>query len=706
MNKKVVSLIIACAMLGSTACASVTASANENVKNASAASVKTIPEKYSPVIDTDDEPEYPERDEPVVRPYFPYGDLTYTVEDDKVIIVEISESAVVVDIPDTIDGMPVVAIDSWSYCPDLEKITIPANVTDIALSTFQSFSGLREIVVDENNRNYSSDEGVLFNKEKTELITCPVNKQGEYTVPDGIKNINPNAFYGSNLEKVVLPESLEKISEYAFTFCGLLEDISIPENVQVISDFAFAECVSLESLRLPKSVETLGQGVFASCTALTDFSIDEDNENYCYENGAIYSKDKHVLVNCIGSFEGKFTVPESVGEIANYAFCVCTNITEIELPENPIRFGIGAFSGCTALEHVNIPDGVEELADGTFQECSNLAEINIPDSVKVIGQSVFEYCTKLTSVVLPEGITEIPGWCFSGCTNLRSVNIPSTVKVIDISAFTNCQNLKSISIPAATETLDLYSFSGCSKLEEINIDDENEFYTSDDGVVFNKSKTELLIFPNGKEGDYVVPDTVQEFAFNVFYNAGKLTSITLPDSITYLDDDLFYGCSELRNVTLPSKLKEIPGGIFCYCTSLENVEIPETVTSIGSTAFYNCESLKSLYIPASVKEIDESAFWGCDSLTLLVDEGSYAEKYAKYYQIPYKSLMEPPKLILGDVDGDGEITSADALFALRQSVKLENLTPEAIKMADIDNDGEITSADSLSILRMSVGLEN
>ena len=248
---------------------------------------------------------------------------------------------------------------------------------------------------------------------------------------------------------------------------------------------------------------------------------------------------------------------------------------------------LSPFADDDDIKSVVINSGVTSIGVYAFHGCKNLTSVTIPSSVIVIGGFAFYDNSSLQSVTIPNGVKAIESYAFYGCDDLTSVTIPNSVTSIDYVAF-GCTGLTSVTIPSSVTSLDPQAFSG--GLVSINVNSNNPNYCSENGIVFNKDKTEIITFPKGKTD----------------------ASYTIPSSVTSIGESAFNGCYNLTSVT-----------------------IPDGVTTIGTYAFGYCNNLKKVVIPESVNEIGYHAFNNCP-VTIYCAAGSYAQTYAETNGLSYK----------------------------------------------------------------------
>ncbi len=302
------------------------------------------------------------------------------------------------------------------------------------------------------------------------------------------------------------------------------------------------------------------------------------------------------------------TIPEGVTSIGDFAFSECDNLTSVTIPDSVTSIGENAFFVCLSLTDVTIPENLISIGDGAFMLCRSLENITIPKNVRIIGDSAFRDCRSLTNVTISNGVKIIDDRAFDGCSSLKNITIPSSVKFIGDGVFNSCSNLKSIIV-----------------------DPENENYLSDDGVLFNKSKTVLIRYPSAnKRKSYTIPNSVEIIADNAFLGCDNLTSVTIQNGVKKIGNNAFDYCDKLSDITIPSSVTSIGDGAFEQFISLKSIIVDpenENYSSDGGVLFNKSKTAlirypiasarKSYTIPDSVKTIANNAFGYCDKLSAI-----------------------------------------------------------------------------------------
>jgi hypothetical protein len=524
---------------------------------------------------------------------YAHAQFEYSTNDGTITITKYTGLGGAVSIPTTINGLTVTSIGDYAFfystgltsvtipnsvtnignyafygCTSLTNLSIPSAVTSIGDEAFEDCTSLTAITVDALNSSYSSVDGVLFNKSQYTLIQFPGRKAGGYTVPSSVTSIRAGAFYScTNLTNVTIPNTVTAIGDLAFAECYSLTAVTIVNGVTSIGTSAFEDCTSLITMTIPNSVTSIGAQAFADCTSLTAITVEALNSSYSSVDGVLFDKSLTTLIQYPGRKAGNYTVPNSVGNIGNYAFYNCTNLTSVTLGTSVTNIGNDAFADCASLTSVTIPSSVTSIGAGAFVDCASLTSATIPSSVTNIGNDAFFFCTSLTAITVdalnstyssvdgvvfdksqntltlcPEGragnytvpnsVTNIGNNAFYGCASLTSVTIPSSVTSIGASAFADCTSLTSVTIPNSVSSIGFHAFEQCINLTAITVDALNSSYSSLDGVLFDKSQNTLIRYPEGKAGTYTVPSSVT----------------TLGRSAFDLEDAAFSGCTSLTGV--------------------------------------------------------------------------------------------------------------------------------------------------------------
>ena len=379
-----------------------------------------------------------------------------------------------------------------------------------------------------------------------------------------------------------------------------------------------------------------------------------------------------VVIPSVVTYNG---ITYTVTSIGGGAFMNCSNLISVTIPNSITSIEGGAFRYCNGLKSITIPNSVTVIGEAAFLYCESLTSVTIYsdaivnksyendfnmeyifgvqvteyiiDYVKSIG-NVFRDCSGITSVSIGDNVMSIGKEAFSGCISMSSVGIGHSVTSIGKLAFSNCSSLTSVTIPNSVTSIGENVFHGCSNIKSIHVDADNPTYSSVDGVLFNKDKTILVLYPYGKQGAYTIPNSVLSIDEWAFSRCSGLTSVTMPNSVTNIGYAAFAYCSNLISSTIGNKVNNIGDMAFYNCSSLNSVTIGDNVTSIGKEAFSECTSLTSVCIPNSVTNIGNFAFYYCSGLTSVTigtnvkNIGSFAFKGCEKMMNIFCYAITPP----------------------------------------------------------------
>lgn len=309
-------------------------------------------------------------------------------------------------------------------CKGLTDVVIPKGVTSIGLEAFAGCSNLRSIVVEEGNPNYESPNNC-------NAIIAKASDRFPVTLVVGCCN-------------TVIPDGVEVIGPYAFSYCKDLISINIPESVKTIAKCAFFDCSGLTGIKIPKSVVQIDEtDVFGNCNSLASIVVEEGNPIYDSRDNcnAIIEKGTTLILGC------------------------CNSI----IPVGVTTIGRSAFSG-SALTNVTLPEGVKTIEEYAFSKCSSLSEVLIPDTVEEIGTSAFKD-SGLTTVVIPEKVRNLHG-TFLRCNNLKSAIVKGKLEDYRTDCtfpFMDCPSLETLTFIDCVRYIKEESCNGCKSLKTIYV---------------------------------------------------------------------------------------------------------------------------------------------------------------------------------------------------------------------------------------------
>ncbi len=471
---------------------------------------------------------------------------------------------------------------------------VPNTVTDISALQDNYYSGLA-ITFQSGNPNYVTEDGVTYNASKTQILFCAKDKTGSYVMPDSVTDIAYGAFAGcSQLTEVILSANVTEIVYATFASCTNLTTIDLPQGLISIHDSAFDNTTSLESVDLPDTLTWIGTNAFYG-SGLTSLSVPDSVDFIdcqAFADTAIQTLD---LGNGI---EG----------IYEYAFSG-TPVTAVTLPNSLSYLGSGVFANCGQLKTLSIGSGLTSIYDNTFSNTA-LESVNIPSNIDYVASDAFAY-SAIKTLTLNEGLERIGDSAFYGCRNLTSVTIPSSVQIILERAFAGCDSLTSLNVAEGNATY--HSDGNCI------IETDNELlYIGCGGSVIPTDGTVTRIYNNAfydcdNLDSITIPNTITEIGYQAFSDCDALQSIIIPDSVETIDAEAFMDCDNLASVVLGDGIIDLGSSVFAYCP-LTDVDLGYAITAISPYAFAYTD-LTTLFIPATVTDITYGAFAGCTDLT-------------------------------------------------------------------------------------------
>jgi hypothetical protein len=328
---------------------------------------------------------------------------------------------------------------------------------------------------------------------------------------------------------------------------------------------------------------------------------------------------------------GAVIIPDTINglpvtSIDSDAFYNCASLTGVTITNGVTSIGVGAFYGCGGLTNVTLGKNVTNIGDYAFYYCTSLTAITVDASNSVYssvagvlfdkGQTTLIQCPagKAGSYTIPGSVTNLGSGAFYYCSNLTGVTISNGLISIGTNTFQYCASLTNVAIPKSVAGIGSGVFSWCPSLAAITVDALNSFYSSADGVLFDKKQTTLIACPGARTGSYTISNGVASIGSSAFNSCRRLTGVTIPNGVTSIGSFAFNGCAGLAAVTIPNGVTSIESSAFNNCGAMTNVSISDSVTNIGSSAFNGCSNLASVAIPNGVTSIGYSGFSYCISL--------------------------------------------------------------------------------------------
>ena len=586
--------------------------------------------------------------------------------------------------------------NAFEGCTDLATITIPNSITwigeyafygcnnlygsngnyyfflteNISLIGDYAFGGGNAITrfeVDPNNTVFSTYNGILYNKNKTKLISFPSSSAQTVltssSFPSTLTSIGDGAFGNCHqLTRVELPGTVTRIGGWAFDNCPELKRVIIPESVTSIGNCAFRYDYNLETviclIPTPPTIYNETFSCFSNATLIVPSSsvtaysnanqwrsfsaIKAANFNFVYEG--VFCKITSSTDNTVAvvrsideqnfnstDYVGNVTIPLTVtygGEIYtvtnidHHAFYYNKQLERVYLPPTITTIGERAFYGCENLVLLSLAEGLTNIGRYAVCLCHRLTSVTLPETLNTIAEYAFYYCDNLTQVIIPNAVTSLDKGVFDNCSSLESVILGSGLTCIGANAFSHCSSLIGINSMATTPpvivsntfmsqhynnaTLIVPKASLSAYQEATYWSNFTNFETT--GTTFEYNGIYYYINDDGQTASVTYKDTN--------YNSYS-GSVEIPDYVTHnglnykvtaIGEHAFYNCQNLTWVSLPSWLTSIGDHAFSKCIELRSITLPPGVTIIESYAFYNCPSLMAISLNNNLERILSFSF--------------------------------------------------------------------------------------------------
>ena len=482
------------------------------------------------------------------------------------------------------EGLKTIGKDAFGMNMELQKIEIPASVTDIERGAFYGCTNLSSVTFKGNNtfvhggafgslmygESFAGFLSELYNEwlydDNSSDFFVWQNQLLAYkgesktpVIPDSVKAIAGRAFAGSEITGVTIPQGVKEIGQYAFYETGTLESVVIPSSVEVIDNNGFCDCPALKSVTFNKGLKRINDGAFRDCEALTSVVL-----------------------------------PEGLTALEDCAFYDCENLEKISFPNSLIEAEMGCF-GETKWYYNHADDEdiyVGSVYIGRPMYDAYPSKLTVRAGTKTV--FIENDLQDVNELILPDSLKSITIEDAGFSCNIKNLKIPEGVDYINIQGMPKLEN---ITLPARAQ-LGEGCFAGCqrikvSKLPEGNVVLKNVCFGNTKNVVLPDDTLELRgggIFGNYEQTDTVSVDlnNVRIIKDGALSNLNALTSITIPDSVTTLGENVFSNCSNLKSIKGGKNVKYIGNSCFSDCTSLTDFgSLTDNVTRVEMLAFQN-----------------------------------------------------------------------------------------------------------------------
>ncbi|MDO4627943.1 MAG: leucine-rich repeat protein [Planctomycetia bacterium] len=594
------------------------------------------------------------------------------------------------------NGVKEITSGMFSGCVALESITVPASTERIEIH--DSCKNLKAFHAEPENATYKSVDGVLFSKDGKKLVKFPHGSEiREYTVPDGVTEIEPGAFRDCRkLVSVTIPETVIAMNVNAFS--GVSNDFTLRGRRESYADFfaldfklkfiAITADGQIDDTPLEEAQKTLRYTLLDGVVHVTGLRhevtpvveipakikgypvtavdwaafhykrhvrkvrVSEENEYFQNRNGIIFSKDGKTLIRCLTSNMRNEEIPAGVTTIAPRAFAECGGLTTLTIPESVTTIGDKAFANCPNLLFVKIPASVTKIGEEVFRQVPITGTYSEP-IVYVTRGSYAETYVKLNKIryILPNVETQ----------QVSEKKFVAT-KIIDSQSIEYSLEYDSEEQEDHSEKQDSYHVVRCGDRGVISIVIPAKIHGIPVTCINHNAFEECQHLES-----ITIPEGITEIGNSAFSGCISLTSVTIPESVSIIGHRAFWRCIALETVQLPKKLTNNFGpGVFCHCASLKSIDLPNGMKEFRFGMFKNCVALETITLPESIETVEGFGhFPNLKAIYVSPDNPNFKSVDGVLYSKNGKTLLRFPRNseIREYVVPDGVTGISDAAFS-------------------------------------------